>query len=63
MANQPAPQPTPRNSRPYKIRSYEKTHLSNEQKALVGWVILGIILPIYIGIIVNYDKDQVFNGK
>ena len=30
--------------------------LSNE-KTLVGWVLWGIILPSYIGIIINHYKD------
>ena len=30
--------------------------MSNE-KTLVGWVIKGVILPSYIGIIINHYKD------
>jgi len=62
MANQPAPQPTPKNSRPYDQVSWKPIWAIYKKLSLVG-LYWGLYYAIYIGIIVNYDKDQVFNGK
>ena len=36
---------------------FENSQLSNEKKNMVVWVKKGVILPRYIGIIINYYKD------